>query len=281
MDSLPRFTKRQRLQMAAPEICRRYIDGENTYALGTEFGCSDVTIGNILRRNGIKARSQSEAQRIYVHNPRFFDQIDSEVRAYWLGFLAADGCVAQSKWTPVVIVTLAEKDRSHLEAFRNAIGSNQPVRSYSGSNSFGGAKVRLGVTSSGLAAALESHGFTQHKTACNSWPNLPVDLYRHYLRGYFDGDGSFYAGGAIYKNGKRFQPTASMAGTEAFLAAAQTWICEQTGLTATKLYQPKHTKVIKTWNWTGTNKVRTFARLLYQDATIYLPRKRDKVAHLL
>ena len=43
------------------EICRRYEDGRSTYQLGAEFDLHSGTVGRILRRNGIKPRSLSEA----------------------------------------------------------------------------------------------------------------------------------------------------------------------------------------------------------------------------
>ena len=48
---------------AEPEVCRRYLAGENTVQLGNAFGVNNPTIGRILKRNGVKVRSQSEAQR--------------------------------------------------------------------------------------------------------------------------------------------------------------------------------------------------------------------------
>ena len=44
------------------EICSRYLAGENTYQLGTAFGVVHSTIGQILKRNGVKVRNISEAQ---------------------------------------------------------------------------------------------------------------------------------------------------------------------------------------------------------------------------
>ena len=53
-------------------------------------------------------------------NENIFQQIDSNNKAYWLGFLAADGSVKGNELS----IGLSSKDRGHLAKFLTFIGSN-------------------------------------------------------------------------------------------------------------------------------------------------------------
>jgi hypothetical protein len=77
------------------EICRRYLQGEGSYALAREFGVAGFTVSRLLNQRGIKRRFGSEAHRTHSANHSFFNTIDTEEKAYWLGFLAADGCIVE------------------------------------------------------------------------------------------------------------------------------------------------------------------------------------------
>lgn len=60
----------------------------------------------------------------------YFDDVSDEPRAYWLGFLFADGCVrdsANGTAAPILTLGLAECDRGHVEAFRAALGSTHKI----------------------------------------------------------------------------------------------------------------------------------------------------------
>jgi len=52
----------------------------------------------------------------------FFENIDTKEKAYWLGFLYADGYVSQSNNR--LTLDLSKKDYQQLEKFCNAVGAN-------------------------------------------------------------------------------------------------------------------------------------------------------------
>ncbi len=69
-------------------------------------------------------------RRKYKLNESFFEIIDSEEKAYWLGFLMADGSVraGQSQdgtghWN--IRLSLATADKERIERFIEAIGGQQ------------------------------------------------------------------------------------------------------------------------------------------------------------
>ena len=54
-----------------------------------------------------------------------FEKIDTEEKAYWLGFLYADGSVGSKD--DRIELGLAEKDFHHIEKFRDFIGINNKI----------------------------------------------------------------------------------------------------------------------------------------------------------
>jgi hypothetical protein len=110
------------------EICRRYEAGEDTGQLAAAFGCHPWSIRNALMKNGVPLRSSRECKVRYSCNDAYFDAIDCEEKAYWLGFIGADGClVAKGEQTRLLQVKLAAKDADHLFRLRDALGSDCPI----------------------------------------------------------------------------------------------------------------------------------------------------------
>jgi hypothetical protein len=122
----------------------------------------------------------------YTVNASYFRDIDIPEKAYWLGVLAADGCVSDAgrKWR--LELMLGEKDHEWLLSFRAAISSNHPVRSVLGG--FGTPCLKLSITNQQLCGSLLSIGFKSSTIL----ERIAQQLYPHFIRGLFDGDGSIW-----------------------------------------------------------------------------------------
>lgn len=119
----------------------------------------------------------------YNVNETFFDCIDSEEKAYWLGFIYADGCVTKDK--KYLYINLSPTDINHLIAFNKCINSTYPIRHF---NNY----VNLRISNKHLVSSLISCGCVPCKSLILEFPNndiLPNNLIHHFIRGYFDGDG--------------------------------------------------------------------------------------------
>jgi hypothetical protein len=169
-------------------ICERYLAGESSPSLGRAFGTSEVTIRNHLERRGVARRPCWSHDVRYRCNEAFFRSIETESQAYWLGFVAADGCINKGR---ALVLTLASVDRAHLLRFRDALAASHPVRDYLYGGHYPGATLR--IVSQAMIEDLGRFGVTPRKTHTFRWPDLPTDLRPHFLRGYVDGDGGFYA----------------------------------------------------------------------------------------
>jgi len=74
------------------EICDKYKDGTHSYKLSETYNCSITAVIGALKRNGIKMRTNEESHKKYSLNEDYFNYIDTEDKAYWLGWLYSDGC---------------------------------------------------------------------------------------------------------------------------------------------------------------------------------------------
>ena len=249
-------------------ICQRYVAGESSCSLAHHFSVSPPAIRSLLRRQGIARRPQSEAQRLFQCDHSFFSTIDNEQKAYWLGFMAADGYISRN----ALVIALAQTDKEHLQRFQEAIHATHPIHDYKYPNT---SFSRLFIRSSQLVDGLANYGVVPNKTFIFRWPILHKDLQTHFIRGYIDGDGGFYARRTAY-------PTPAISfevtGNEPFLLSLQAFLMEQCSLRATKLYRRHKDIPIATLRYVGRKQVSRIFALLYRDATIYLPRKHDIVA---
>jgi hypothetical protein len=101
----------------------------------------------------------------------------------------------------------------------------------------------------------------------NIVPLIPFEVRHHFVRGYFDGDGSICH--TIYKGKRRV--LISFRGTQNFLEGVHL----ATGLPTGGIY-PKTGKGIKALSFCGKLRMLQLAEYLYKDATIYLERKHGR-----
>lgn len=146
-------------------------------------------------------------------NHNFFINIDTEVQAYWLGFMFADGNIYQSA-DGRKQVRFYQADSGVVQRFALDIKSEHKI--YRASNKWGDWSI-LNFTSEVMFDSLERLGCTQKKSMTLQPPAIDLGtLTRHFIRGYNDGDGGIYIKG---KNSARLR----MRGTFEFLS----WIKDQ------------------------------------------------------
>ena len=177
------------------EICRLYIDErKGSSGIGKLFNCSAGPIERVLKEHGITLRSHRESRKKYEYDEMYFSQIDTPDKAYWLGFLYADGFITKSNGGSRVLgITLAEPEP--IEKFKLALKSNAKTRVYKKVNGYSDKSIEYKITffSNQLTSDLEKWGCVERKTFKLKFPDfLDEKLVPHFVRGYFDGDGSVY-----------------------------------------------------------------------------------------
>lgn len=247
-------------------------------AIGTALHVGRKTVSKYLKREGFESnpkyvRHVDPAKlRHYDYSicDTIFHKIDSEEKAYWLGFLYADGYVADSGST--VELSLEEKDFNHLQRFRSFLGLdnkpfNKKVKTI-GENVF--YSYRFSFNSASAKQDLINLGCTPQKTFSLTFPTadqVPDNLIRHFVRGYIDGDGCIYT--------SNHKISVEVLGTEFFLDGYKRWV----NLGNSKIYHFNHSDIKRVVN--SNRQACDILQRIYRDATIYLQRKYDKYINFL
>lgn len=164
------------------DMISSYEKGETALSIAKRYGVSHPIITPLLKRHGVVLRATySETHRKHMCDHRYFRVIDTEEKAYWLGFFTADGCITTENR---IVVNLGIADCSHLYKLRAALQSSHKVSTSNRS-------CTLAICSAEMAADLASHGIFPNKTFSTKAAQIPNELSRHYWRGVIDGDGTF------------------------------------------------------------------------------------------
>jgi hypothetical protein len=204
-------------------------------------------------------------------NKDFFNTIDTEEKAYWLGFIYADGYVLCNKINGQyrLGIELAKKDGNHLEKLANIFGKEVKYRSRTGS--FGShEQVDLIVNNKSIYTSLSNLGITSSKTKSsgeNVLNNISKELIRHFIRGLFDGDGS------IFDRGDNSFQFSIAAGSEEFLQNIQLIMTDQLCLNKTKIAK-NTTGEAYYIVYSGRRQLQKIFHWFYDDSILYLERKK-------
>lgn len=170
-------------------IIDKYLNENYTLKqLGREFGCSYGTIRNLLNKHDIDSRGNKQG---YPRDEFVFMNIDTSAKAYWLGFLYADGCVHTNRNEVSINIT----DKEHVEKFKNFLGAKNHRITESKDSRWENAKTlyQLSIKDEQIHKDLIKWGCVPQKTlVIDKIPNIPRDFISHFIRGYFDGDGSLH-----------------------------------------------------------------------------------------
>lgn len=134
----------------------------------------------------------------YFCNYHFFDCIDNEEKAYWLGFIIADGWLNLNTETNsgTVGIELQYKDLNHLKKFNKSLDGNYKItdrwrKCNISQHETESHNCIIRIYSTIMYQSLANLGLNENKSYEAFFPKIRNDLYRHMIRGYFDGDGRF------------------------------------------------------------------------------------------
>lgn len=239
--------------------------------LRDKFDLSLPTIGKILKEFDVKPWN-----KFNIYSPNFnesyFEEINCEAKAYFVGLLLADGNVFnnyKSKTHPQNInLTLQEQDSYMLELLKGELCINKKV------TRDGRGCCQLAIFSNKMANDLAKFSIVPNKSFIITFPqNVEKKLYRHLIRGYLDGDGSvsFYArpNRKVHTKAVRF-----CSGSKQFLQELVEFLGEEIKTQKLNLYQEKE----NLWSVAYRSKqdLELIIHYLYDEASIYLSRKKEK-----
>lgn len=257
-----------------------YKQGMPYYKIAQQLNIGRKTVSRYLRELGFKS-NEKYVRNINVNKLRKFDysiadnifeNIDTEEKAYWLGFLYADGYIDNSK--NVISLSLKESDKSHVEKFRHFCGLDEKKLHTKTKTTNNGISVNyeFSFSSKKTVEDLFKCGCFNKKTFKISFPSYDIiskELIYHFIRGYIDGDGSITHGGCGSS-----AITLEVLGTEKFLTTYNKVL----GFENKKLYSFNHTS-IKRSIISGPYAIYVLDKI-YNNAHIFLQRKYDKYLEL-
>ena len=257
--------KRLIIEQAANEYLATPENERSLTKLGTKYKIDRRTISKYLKDNGYEVINAQNRCRI---DETVFDTIDTEEKAYWLGFLYADGNLNSKEYK--LEINLCANDWQHLKKFQDFLKYTEnkvrisPNYGYKGSNDV----CRFSVRNKHIWEALNSKGCTPRKSLTLTFPNISIfsnkKLIFDFIRGYCDGDGTL---GIYPVNGNiSLREYLGFIGTESFLQSIVEFLGEYT-----KVCPKKDNKAFKISY--SDLKARKVARMLYENATTYLDRK--------
>lgn len=257
------------------KIKKLYAEGHGAPAIGKILGISTGRVSYQINKH-IGARTCSEAARKYIYNLNFFENIDTEEKAYWLGFIYADGYISvnEEKYIHKLGISLSIKDFSHLEKFRKNINGNFPIKQYKGIGYKEIEYCRVILHGEKIVKDLISHGVVEHKTLILKAPKIDENFIHHFIRGYFDGDGS------ITFTTSRKEYGIKIVGTEEVLNYIKDFIHDKNIAKIKKYYKRRESDTVSCIDFSGNNQVRKFLDEIYKNATVFLDRKHNRYIDL-
>lgn len=192
-----------------------------------------------------------------ILNQEKFD-IVTHSSAYWIGFLYADGCIFNNQ----IKITLQERDIEHLEKFNTFLEGNLNIRYVKSTKAY-----TVGFSSKYMVERLKSFGIYQNKTFSCVPPTL-LEFNIDFWRGVIDGDGHLGISNGCGKD-KRIRPRLELCGNYATVVGFKVFIDTQIENFINVI--SRHSSIYKIQS--SGNKAFKIARLLYDNAEVFLDRK--------
>ena len=193
----------------------------------------------------------------YYVNENFFGTINTEEKAYILGFWAADGWMHKR----ALFIATSEEDLEFLTMIKNTIPTEAPIITKIKKSGFNRKKLSiLSLSRKKMYQDILKLGYTEQKTENMIFPSIPRELYKSFVRGFWDGDG--------YIGERQF---AVVGKTVSFFRTLQQIILEESGCELNfGLLRDTYPRL------TGSKKHKDAIKWIYSDSNIHLDRKYQK-----
>jgi hypothetical protein len=240
--------------------------------IATKNNCSWQQIDKIIKILNWKRPFKSK----YSLNESYFDVIDNEKKAYFLGLLMADGCVSDKN---TVSISLKECDRHILDELIKELQTDSPLKFIKNNKKNQSNYYRVIFYSKKLCQSLIKLGCIPRKThllKCDI-SFMSEKLINHFVRGCFDGDGCISY--RLYKN-KYLKSTINFTSSKSFCEGLSILIKQKFEYNMYMSTRHKNSDT-KTVELSGNIQNKNIINWLYKDSTVFLFRKREKAESFL
>jgi hypothetical protein len=255
-----------KIELDIDKVIQLYNEYRSLKKVSKLLGVSISPVKRILYSNNIILNSAKK----YEVDEDYFINIDTEDKAYWLGFLYADGYVRIRKTGNSLEFKQHKRDMDIFEKFKECIKSTHPVNPVKGGNTY-----VISITNNKIVNNIVGKGCLPRKSHILKFPDgniLPSYLHSHFIRGVFDGDGS------ISLLAKK-QPAVNIAGTKDMVESIKKIL----GLDRSCISKVHNKSGTYTWYITIQNKldVMCFYKYIYTNANTFMDRKLNKFKELI
>lgn len=248
------------LRYAYPnEIIQKYLNGESTAQIANFYNLTDDhLIAALLRELGVQIRPVGYTSKT---NQLLFKDINNELTAYVLGLITADGSIGENY---SISIDLQTSDKALLDEINKRLYNNSGyILTYQNSQ-----MNRLSINGKQICKQLTQYGVIPKKTyTLKSLASLPDELMPHYLRGLFDGDG-------VCSFNRPYLRIGYCSYNIEFVENFQDYIVQKLKINKNQLFNTGNC-----WqcSWSKRQDLEKIYHYLYDNATIFLSRKKNKI----
>lgn len=165
-------------------ICHLYKKGLNCAEIGKKFTRCKESIRALLLSRNIKIRP--DRYKKYSIDDNFFHRITTPEQAYALGWIVADGHISKKN---TLCLRIQESDKVVLNTISKFLKNTSPLKFINYSKKGWKNQWSLNIHNKKICDALRDLGYREDKSYSAPFPNLSKQLYSHFIRGLFEGDG--------------------------------------------------------------------------------------------
>lgn len=252
------------------DIIAMYRNHSGIPEIARKYNCCNELINRVLEENHIEKVIYKKINKNLIEN--FFEEINTEEKAYLLGLLTTDGYVKHPKGNNFVIgISLQIKDLEMIKWIKETLKLDSKIQEDKRANK---ECYTIEWSSYKMAKDLSNYGVIPNKTynLKHLSDKIPETLYHHYLRGLYDGDGICSI----------VNPSDSQIG---FCSYSKSFV-EDFQLSVDKAICKEDHNQIKKDNayrcyWRGRQQILSVLNYFYKDSTCFLQRKYNKYQFLL
>jgi hypothetical protein len=243
------------------EIINQRKIGITEKEISKKFDISLRQYYNLLKLNNIEQKSKVVR---YKFNEDYFETIDTEDKAYFLGFIVADGNINKNNNS----VRIIQKETNILYEFKKFVSFDGPIFTRKD-----GKISYITISSHKMKNDLDKLGISSNKTMLVKYPDIPKKLQNHFIRGVFDGDGCISLRTDKRDTKQRGQFNIC-SGSYDFIKEYYDKMVEYCNLSGrNKIRCPKGTYYVVDWG--GLSDIENIYDFLYKDANVFLKRKKE------
>lgn len=254
-------------------ILNMYEEGYSTHKIGKAINKNQGSVAKYIKSVLGVIRTQSEGAYLretkYTKDINYFEKIDTNQKAYFLGLLVADGC-NDTRGSGQISINLIESDVEILLKLKEELKYSGDLKYVISKSENHKNQYRFVVASNKISKDLEKWGVVLGKDFKTYFPPIEEKFWNHFIRGVFDGDGCIH----LDKNRRfRFYIT----GNKRLMEEIQNILIEKCSIGKNRLHNHANNSITKRISIGGNKQIKRIRDFLYENEEGFsIERKKQK-----